>query len=81
MWNYVQANDETGKALSGKDAIEAAKQHFCVRDPGCPVVELEPAGLVAVWCAAPLAEGARYPLLHHKPKGESSFDYVKGAAR
>lgn len=77
MWKYLDPKDSKGAPLKGKDAVAQARELFSIKDPGCPVLELE-SGLVAAWCAAPLKKATDYPLLHAKPIGESPFDYEKG---
>ena len=82
MWKYIDAKDDKGHALHGAKGAEHARAHFEVRDTNCPVIETSVSGRFAVWCAAPLADSASYPALHHKPKADedaSKFSYVKGA--
>lgn len=78
MWKSIEVRDEDGKPIGGKEGKERAREHFCVRDPGCPVIECEGA-IFAVWCAAPLAQPKDYPALHWKPLASSKYASIHDA--
>jgi len=65
MWKYIESTGK--KKLTESDV----REHFGVKEKGCPIVELAN-GAFACWTAAPLASLEDYPLLHHKPKAKDT---------
>lgn len=82
MWKTIRCYDNKGNPVEGEDGARMAAEHFGIREPRCPIVELEGEGFFAAWVAAPCEEVKSYPPLHYPPKDPSSpFAHVKVAPR